>query len=366
MNVLMLVNKMSIGGTENYVLNLARALRPLGIHVGVAAHDGPMTATFRKHGIRVHLFPNTAKKSKLASMLAKIVRSQAYRLIHAHDTPSYELADTLSRTTGVPLVLSMHGRYHGVPALRRAARRARRVIAITPRLQAWARALHIPSAKVVHIPAGVDTARFIPQSRASSRRKLGLSPHGELVVYASRFGRDKYPIARKVVKAGSIIAQGRKRSLSILAGPGKYRRHLAKQAAAANRKIGRRAIIVKPAMGQIQYLYGAADVTVGTGTVAIEAMACGKPVIAAGVKGYYGVITPRNLKSARYNQFGDHGGRRSVSTARIARDIRKVLDNRRWAGRLGRMGRRIAVSRYALSSAARRIGALYAQVLGGR
>lgn len=359
MNVLMLLHRMNIGGTEYYVLNLARALKRLGIHVGIAAHGGPLTAEFRKHGIPVHLYPRKANRNGIVAMLAETIKTKSYQWIHAHDTPSYRLAATLHPISQIPVVITVHGRYHGVPALKKAAQCASKVIAVTPRLQAYVRGLKIPASKVVQIPIGIDTGRFSPQSRVQCRRKLALPQASEIIAYASRFGRDKYPIARKVIAAGEAVARKRKNSVFVLAGPGAYRNHLIMQAHSANQRIGRRAIIVKPAIRQIQYLYGAADVVVATGTVANEAMSCGKAIIAAGVKGYFGIVTPRNLKEALYNQFGDHGGKHPVTASKLARDIETVLSNPAWAKKLGALGRGTTVRRYSLQNVARRIRSLY-------
>ncbi|WP_419875164.1 glycosyltransferase family 4 protein [Candidatus Pristimantibacillus sp. PTI5] len=359
----MLFNRMNIGGTEYYVLNLARALKRLGVHVGIAAHSGPLTAEFLKYDIPVHLFPPNAKHSEMVSMLTKTIKTKSYQLIHAHDTLSYRLTASLLRISKVTSVLTVHGRYHGVPPLLEAAKGANKIIVVTQRLQAWVRSLNIPASKVVHIPIGIDTVRFSPQSRVQCRRKLAIPQGWEVTAYASRFDGDKYPIARKVISAGEVVALKREKSIFVLAGPGAYRKHLIKQAETANRRIGRRAIIVKPAVRQIQFLYGAADVIVATGTVANEAMSCGKTIIAAGVKGYFGIVTPSNLKESLSNQFGDHGGKDPVTAAKLARDIGRVLSNQQWAKELGAMGRKMTVHRYSVNNVSRRIRSLYIQTV---
>ena len=49
-----------------------------------------------------------------------------------------------------------------------------------------------------------------------------------------------------------------------------------------------------------------ADCVVGTGRVAIEAIACKKPVFAAGNNGYFGLLNCDNIENAWRVYFGDH------------------------------------------------------------
>lgn len=362
MKVLMLIYRMNIGGTEHYVLNLARSLMSQGIGVGIATTGGPLVHTLKELGIPVHLLPFKGFAKKNLSRLRRVIKSRSYSVIHAHDTYSFRLAAALKQICRIPLVLTIHGRYHGRPALIAAARKADKIITVTPRLKEWILALKIRAAKCVVIPIGIHTGRFRPYSRPRCRRILSLPQKAEIVAYASRFSKDKYPIARKLISAGEAVARIRKRSLFILAGPGAYQNRLQRYARLANRRIGRQAIFVVPAMKQIWNLYAASDIVVGTGTVANEAMACERALIAAGVKGYYGIITPLNLREAIINQFGDHGARKPVRSANLARDITYLLAKRGLAKSLGKMGRDITVRKYSIKVISRRVRKLYTTI----
>lgn len=104
-----------------------------------------------------------------------------------------------------------------------------------------------------------------------------------MIAYVSRLDQDKYPIARRVIEAGGRIALIHQHFSLVIVEPGPYRRNLQQLASQLNKKIGRRAIVI-PALHNIQVFYNAADAVIGTGGVASEAMACGKPIIAAGVR----------------------------------------------------------------------------------
>lgn len=74
-------------------------------------------------------------------------------------------------------------------------------------------------------------------------------------------------------------------------------------------------------MNNILHAYYAADVIVGTGRVALEAMACAKPVVAAGVAGYCGVVKPQNIDKVIQCHFGDHGAFVPITAQKLSVDI---------------------------------------------
>ncbi|WP_409342550.1 glycosyltransferase family 4 protein [Paenibacillus sp. MBLB4367] len=363
--ILMLVYRLDLGGTENYMINLARALRPLGVQVGIATSGGPLVGRCRRQGIPVHLIPGftSVTAAATAARLSRLVASRGYQIVHANDTYSFSVAAALYRRRKIPVVMTLHGRFHGLPPVRKAAGIARRIIAVTPNLSAWVRTLGLPAHKCVRIPVGIRTDVFRPRDKTACRRKLGLPLSGRLLAYASRFGVDKYPIARKVIQASERIAKISPKFTAVLAGPGIYRKRLSGLAAAANRRIGRRAIIVRPPIMDIWHLYGAANAVVGTGTVANEAMACGKPLIAAGTQSYFGIVRKSNAAAAMWNQFGDHGGKRQVTAAQMARDIKRVLNAPAWSASLGRKGRNMTVRRFSVRNVALRIRDVYRSCL---
>jgi glycosyltransferase involved in cell wall biosynthesis len=360
--ILMFVFKLNLGGTEHYVLNLARSLRTMGVDVGVATTGGPLVNKFRKSGIPIHLWTGTPGSKSPVSNLSAIIRKHNYQIFHAHDSEGYRLAALLYRQFKIPVIATVLGRYHVAKHLQAAAKVARNVIVISPSLREWTRELKLPSRKITYIPIGIDTRIFHPLDSTACRKNLHLPIKGQIIAYASRLYQDKYPIARCVIEAGGRIALIHRHFSLVVVGPGPYRRNLQQLASRLNKQIGRRAIKVIPALDNIRELYNAADAVVGTGSVASEAMACGKPVIAAGIKGYMGIVLKNNISKAIKNHFGDHGGITPVRVNHLVRDMNLLLNSP--ASRLkalGRMGRAVSVQRYSLTKVSKRIYNLYQQ-----
>jgi len=185
----------------------------------------------------------------------------------------------------------------------------------------------------------------------------------KVLVHVGRFSRDKIPTSRMVIKAAERVAKQNRKFIAILVGPGPYRSELQRLAAAANRRLGRNAIQVRAPLLQINPIYYAADIVLGTGRVALEAMACGKPVIAVGVAGYLGIITPATVNHAINSHFGDHSARQSANYVKVALDIQHLLSKPALAASLGSFGAKLVAKKFSINNIASRLLRIYNQVL---
>lgn len=364
MNILMLVSRLNIGGTEKHILSLSEYLLTHGIRVAVAAKGGPLSDSFKKAGILLHIMP-TGKKFDKVSFLSSILAKGRYNLVHAHDSSTFKLAAALSHKHNIPLVITAHGTYHRQDALLAAARMSRRVIAVSPELPKWLVNHKIPINKIRMIPNGIDTATFHTKLNKNHWRKaLYLPSAAQILVYAGRFSPDKYPIAIKVIQAAERIATSNHQFIAVLVGPGSQRTHLKQLAAQVNQRLGRTAIIIRPPMTRIQHAYFAADVVIGTGRVALEAMACAKPVISAGVAGYGGIVQQKNMNQLIKCHFGDHGAVAPISTEKLSSDINSLLSNPNRARDFGKIGMRTVKRQFSVNNVGSQLLQLYKEIDG--
>ncbi len=373
MKVLMNVYKLNIGGTEGYILTLARALKGFGVQVGIATTGGPLVASSKKMGIPVHLIGNSKTVNsrqngrlglRVPSTLSAIVSKERYQLVHAHDSESFRNIVSLTRLRKIPTVITIHGNYHQKAALSAAAKQARHIISVSPNLAGILRKYKLPLSKISAIPNGIETTIFRPTNKQKQWRKsFGLPQDAKVLVHVGRFSRDKFPIARMAIMAAERVAKQNRRFLAIFVGPGPYRYELQKLASQANRRLGRNAIQVRPPLLQINPIYYAADVVLGTGRVALEAMACGKPVIAAGVAGYLGIITPATIDYAIKSHFGDHSARLKSNAVKMSQDIQHLIHKPALAASLGTFGAKLVSRKFSINQVAGRLLRIYQQIL---
>ena len=89
----------------------------------------------------------------------------------------------------------------------------------------------------------------------------------------------------------------------------------------ANTYVGNEIIHYMGRQIDVAKYYLASDVIVGSGRVALEGMACNKPVIATGNNGYFGLITESNFDELWKLYFGDHGSLEPNTEYYLYRDL---------------------------------------------
>lgn len=356
MKVLMIIAHPEYGGTETHVLSLCKTLRASGVQVGIATFGGPFVRHFRIQQIPVHPVDKTGRGSshKVVADIVSIVRKHKYDVVHVHDIESFRLLPPLrKRLPHTPLVMTVHGMYYSKTEVRPAVSAATAVIAVSPAVRQWVfRAVGRKMKKVCWIPNGIDTQKYSPSNQGHYRRMLKLPQRDKVCLYAGRFQSDKWRIAQKFIMAAERIAHKNNNFTALLVGFGSRRRRLTQLAKQTNRRVGRAAVHVFPETIRMENFYRAATLVVGTGRVALEALSCGKPVIAVGVAGYEGIVAPATLNRMFASNFGDHAAKRTVSVNRLTNDIATLLTSADTAQRWGYHGRKVVRQRFSIQRVA--------------
>lgn len=315
------------GGQNTYVSHVARCLARRGHHVDVLTRrdDAALPAAVDlRPGVRVlHIPAGPARfvpKEQLLQHMPAFTRaarqlmahSVPYDVVHANFFMSGLVGLRLKASFGVPLVMTFHalgrvrlehqGAADAFPPERiaieeRIVRGADRVVAECPQDRSDLLRLYgADDGRIVTVPCGVDLQEFAPVDRERARRGLGLAPDDFVVLQLGRLvprkGVDNVVLAvaqlRRIPRLKLLIVGGDAPEPDEARTPEIGRlRALAQEAGVADRVIftGQRRRDALPAC------YCAADVFVTTpwyepfGITPLEAMACGVPVIGAGVGG---------------------------------------------------------------------------------
>ena len=193
-----------------------------------------------------------------------------------------------SRLLGVPCVVKLHGSDINIiaklPGPRRltawALPRAERVVAVSRALADEVVALGVQRDRVSLVMNGVDAQLFHPRDRAAARAELGL-PEGPLALYVGNLKREKGVLDLKQAWADVAVPGA---TLAIVGG-GPARDDLAAGLPDTVRLAGPQPLATIPTW------LAACDVLVlpshaeGTPNVVLEALACGRRVVASRVGG---------------------------------------------------------------------------------
>ena len=306
-----------VGGLNVYVQETARELARRGhrIDIFTRASDGVPSVRQVEPGVRLVQVeagpPGVLDRDVLWEYLpAFLLGLRAFRerqglrydLVHSHYWMSGWAGGYLQRLWNVPHVTMFHtlGEVknraradeheppHRIHAERRIATAADAVVVATEHERALLRELYTgPSARTTVIPCGVDLGHFAPRDRTESRRLLGLGQE-PVILFVGRLeplkGLDLLIEALARVPGATLLVAGGDASSA------RYRRTLERRA----RIFGVQHRVRFAGAVDREHLplyYSAADVCAvpsyyeSFGLVALEAMACGAPVVASDVGG---------------------------------------------------------------------------------
>ncbi|MCX6038713.1 MAG: glycosyltransferase, partial [Chloroflexi bacterium] len=322
------------GGMNVYVRDLTMELGRMGIHVDVFTRSQDEHVPHVLHdlgfGNRVVHVPAGPEvplpKRELAGYIPQFVdgvrqfaegKRIKYDLLHSHYWMSGLAAGALSDLwSGVPILHMFHtlgemknrvarseaereGAYR-LDGERQVLARADRIIAATLAEQAQLEWLYkAEPRKVTVIPPGVDTSHFYPIPADEARQYIGLTPDARMILFVGRIeplkGVDTLIQAVACLRIKNLKEPVH---LAVIGGdpeaaPAEISEEMVRlQKLCDDLTVGKMVVFLgKRGQDTLPYYYSAAEVVVmpshyeSFGMVALEAMACGTPVIASQVGG---------------------------------------------------------------------------------
>jgi teichuronic acid biosynthesis glycosyltransferase TuaC len=243
----------------------------------------------------------------LRGYLTRMRRTFSFQVINAHWLyPDGVAAVRLGRMLGVPVVLTGLGcdineflfakdkRSQIIQALHDADA----ITVVSQELATVLTTQGVSSDRIATIANGVDTSRFAPAPRGLARHKLGLNEHQPLVVCVSRLSPEKG--VHVLVEAGSLLARHKPGVSIVVVGEGPDKTALTERIKTLGLDASLRLIGAVPHAAVATWL-AAADVVCmpsmreGHPNAAMEALACGRPLVASRV-------------GALRSMIGDHAG----------------------------------------------------------
>jgi D-inositol-3-phosphate glycosyltransferase len=218
------------------------------------------------------------------------------------------------------------------------------IIATSPQELADLRQLVSPNGRIATIPCGTNIDNFQPLSKAEARHKLGLNPHSKIVLYVGCFDPRKgiETLVRAYAQLADRSADPDHLHLLLVGGSdpeeadGAERRRIENLVASLGIQASTE-FVSMVGHDRLPLYYTAADVCAipshyePFGLVAIEAMACGTPVVAAAVGGLKFTVIPEETGLLVPPQ----------DTDGFAQAIGRILTDDLWA----RKARKLAVTR---------------------
>jgi glycosyltransferase involved in cell wall biosynthesis len=285
-------------GVARCVADFAVEQRAAGLDARVACPPtGPLPSWLREAGVPYAAWPATRSPGPRvpgeAVRLARVVRAAAPDLVHLHSAKA-GLAGRLALRGSRPTVFQPHAwsfaavtgpvRAGSLAWERRAAGWADTIVCVSDAERADGVAAGVRPRSWDVVPNGVDLVRWQPAPKAGARKRLGLDAEAPLVVCVGRLSRQK---GQDVLLAAwpSVGVPGAR---LVLVGEGPLGAALTASAPPGVTLTGRR--------DDVADWYAAADVVTvpsrweGMALTPLEALACGRPVVATDVTGMREVL----------------------------------------------------------------------------
>lgn len=361
MKIAQLIPTLNYGGVESYVTRISRALVELGEEVSIISEGGPIEERLAASGvdlIRVKL------GVKDASSVAQLVKERGFDILNAQNYRAGRIAGPIAKLSGVPYVLTVHGPREFVKRVL-VNYWSPRVITISAAdkrgITGWVGG--IAGDRVVTSFLPIDNTRYFPRPGVDSTVFPGCR---ELIVHVSRFSNRKARVSLELVDAFESIHERRPGARLLILGTGPMADRIAAKVADVNSRRGEIAVMNGPSL-DVSDVFNSAAVVVATATTAMEAIACGTPVIAAGRTGYFGPVSVGNFDAAHDVLFADHGKcSQPAVAATLERAINGVLDDRaKWQADADGLARLMA-EKFTPKCAAESLRRIYRQILEER
>lgn len=351
----MILDAFDIGGTETHVLSLTKQLLKLGIPVFVAGKYGNLMGKFKSLNCKIYNeIDNMAK-------FEKWIKKNQINVIHTHLESSSKYASKLSNKLRIPLVYTFHGTYYDRSKIQKMIQELKikpKLISVSQPVKKWLKDLNLSS---ILIPNGIDTIEFNKKKKTTLRSDLGIPKNSFVLLYVSRLEDEKYKICK-------LLLQGTKEQLLkefpnlhlFVVGDGKRANEI-KQWIRTKSKSVRIHFLGK--RSDMPDLYTMSDCVVGTGRVALEAMACKRNVIAIGSEGIFGILNGKNLNKGWKYYFGDHRSNHPFSQKAISSLVSAALRSHQKLKKSAKDGRIFVKKQFNITRVVKQLQKVYEQCI---
>lgn len=332
MNILILFSQpWRVGGAETHTEALIKGLA--GHNVYLAVNHGSDTKRLEKIE---KLYPyttivkiqtrgvNLIDWQRDFQKLCVLIKENGINIISAQQRTSGIWAHLLKRKLKIPYTVTMHDPWHRAFFKPLYANIFSEIFAVSQNLaNALVQEFKIPRESIHLINNGIDFSSFQPLSKSLCREKIGLSTDDKIILHVSRLSRIKGAVALRIIESMKMVLNDFPTARLVIIGEGPLRLAIEKEMDTLKSRFGNR-VEIHNFVDNIQEWYNAADILIGEGRVAMETLACEKPIIAIrNAQSFIGAITKENIAYACDVNFD--GRDRDASVQQLAIEIEKAF-----------------------------------------
>ncbi len=328
MKILMLLQKLDIGGAETHVIDLAAGLTRQGHSVSICSNGGDYETQLPQIGVKHYKLPmhnkNLLNTRKALKRLAQIIREGDFDIIHAHARIPAFVCSLLKRRMRFNFVTTAHWVFRVNPLYKLITNWGERCIAVSSDIKQYVVDNYgYPPQNVSLTINGIDMERYRKLEGGDEiKRRLGIPADKKIILHVSRIDSDRSMASFLLTQAMVKLADESLRL--VILGSGDEFDKLQREVEKANSALGYKAIYTLGTITNVQEYMPIADIFVGVSRAALEAMSAELPLILAGNEGYIGILNDDNLDKAIESNFCCRDCELSDAD-KLARDIPRLL-----------------------------------------
>lgn len=349
----------AVGGAETHIETLVNQFRKENKEVIIVGYDEKIVGHFQDIPVYFIAYRSLSLFTHLrnVSTLIRIAKQHNINILHAHQRTACIYAWILHKILHLPYVVTLHDKWrdkhqvykHFLPKW---------CIAISEGVkQHFLKTFGLSSDNIVVIENGIALERY-----NTTEFNLDKNISEKTILHISRLSHRKGKIAYVLGRTmESIIKQFPNVHLTLV-GDGEYSKDLSTYVTELNQNLTSTSIHFLGPRQDVPILMKQADIVVGAGRVALEAMATGKPVIAiADGTDYPGIITPENWQQASLTSWTR--GKKQISEENLLQDIMVLLGNDDLCIKLGKFGKKLVAENFSSQRMAQKTADIYYMLL---
>jgi glycosyltransferase involved in cell wall biosynthesis/peptidoglycan/xylan/chitin deacetylase (PgdA/CDA1 family) len=355
-NILQVLSQFEVTGAETFAAALADTQIANGHTVYILSDNfyTKTNATVIQHPIGKR---DLAQRWKNISFLKRFIREKRIDIVHAHSRAASWVSYFATRGGRVPLVSSIHGRQHLHFSSKMFSVYGEKRVAVCKSIYDHLNhelKYELDTLALVH--NGIEMGRWKFEKHSPPKRKK------KIVSFVGRLSGFKGDTLLIIVEKifPKVLERFPDVEFHIIGGMNEKSK-IIPAIAATNAKMGQEFIIAKGFSNDVERVYRDSDLIVGSGRVAMEALACGSPVVAIGESNDVGILSPETERKAVITNFGDLDSRRPIDVERSAEAILKVLEHPESVD--GKWGRKFIEENFEITAVTAALNNVYVEAI---
>lgn len=365
LNLLFFTRRLAVGGCQINAINLAVALVRQGHRVTFMAEEGPLVDQVLAGGMDFEHIDYIGRRHpslKVMRKLADQVKKSEIDVVQAFDPQPIMEAYGSQMWHKQPVYGLVAAPY--LPSFR--LPKSREIALVNPNhREQYIRLMGWKPDRLRLVVARLDCERYKPKQTNASVvfGKYGVDSRFPIITLVTRVHPDKWPAIELFLSAVQRWQETRSNVLPaqfLVVGGGPLFSQLKERVAPlSNRGI----LFATGEILDIPQVMNASTLVLGMASTCQQALACGRPVIVLGERGFSDICQPSNFEFLSAHHFNVHQQVDDEQPESLCRQIERIISSPNLAAQLGTFGREVANEHFDSEIGARQLEDVYKRLI---